>query len=278
LQCNVSVKADREIRYSEVRRLEIWWGDMDDIPEALRDSPKIKQSSRQLPIFLVGSLLGLGLLLLIAVVLLSRATGNRQENASVRVTPTPTPTVEPTLTPTPTTEGIENVLGHLPYQEAPESELKPITPDGRIRMRQAAAEDFLQMQASARAAGIILMPISGFRSVKEQNRLFFEIKQQRNQEARKRAEVSAPPGYSEHHTGYAVDIGDGRSPATNLSVSFEKTEAFQWLQNNANRYSFELSFPRNNLQGVSYEPWHWRYVGDRDSLETFYKARELKPK
>jgi zinc D-Ala-D-Ala carboxypeptidase len=247
---------------------------MDDIPEALRNSSKIKQSSRQLPIFLVGSLLGLGLLLFIAIVLLSRTTPNVQEKASVRATPTPT--VEPT--PTPTTEQIENVLGHLPYQEAPESELKPITPDGRIRMRQAAAEDFLQMQASAREAGVILTSISGFRSVQEQNRLFFEIKQQRNQEARKRAEVSAPPGYSEHHTGYAIDIGDGRSPGTNLSVSFEKTAAFQWLQNNANRYSFELSFPLNNPQGVSYEPWHWRYVGDRDSLETFYKARELKPK
>jgi zinc D-Ala-D-Ala carboxypeptidase len=254
--------------------LEIWWGDMDDIPEALRDSPKIQQSSRQLPIFIIGSVLGLGLLLLIAVVLLSRATPNKQENAPV--TATPTPKVEPT--PTPTTKAIENVLGHLPYQEAPESELKPITPDGRIRMRQAAAEEFLQMQASARVEGIILTPISGFRTVKEQNGLFFEIKQQRNQEARKRAEVSAPPGYSEHHTGYAVDIGDGRSPGTNLSVSFEKTAAFQWLQNNANRYSFELSFPVNNPQGVSYEPWHWRYMGDRDSLETFYKARELKSK
>ncbi len=264
-------------KFGTVGMSEIWWGNMDDIPEALRDSPKIKQSSRQLPIFLVGSLSGLGLLLLIAIVLLSRTPPNRQENVSFRATPTPTPTVEATPTPTPTTEAIENVLGHLPYQQAPESELKPITPDDRIRMRQTAAEEFLQMQASARAAGIILTPISGFRTVEEQNRLFFQVKQQRNQETRKRAEVSAPPGYSEHHTGYAIDIGDGRSPGTNLSVSFEKTAAFQWLQNNANRYSFELSFPPNNPQGVSYEPWHWRYVGDRDSLETFYKARELKP-
>jgi D-alanyl-D-alanine carboxypeptidase len=88
-----------------------------------------------------------------------------------------------------------------------------------------------------------------------------------------RAEVSAPSGYSEHHTGYAVDIGDGKAPALNLKIDFENTAAFKWLKANAARFSFEMSFPRNNAQGLSYEPWHWRYVGDRDSLETFYKAR-----
>ncbi|MBF2022686.1 MAG: D-alanyl-D-alanine carboxypeptidase family protein [Hydrococcus sp. C42_A2020_068] len=244
---------------------------MDEIPEALRDSPKSKQSSRPLPLFLIGFSLGLGMLAIVVGVLLFRSPAKVPQKSAATVTPTPT-----TPAPTPTSKPVENVLGHLPYEEAPESELKAITPDGRIRMRLAAAEAFLQLQAAARADGIILTPISGFRSVREQNRLFFEVKQQRNQEASKRAEVSAPPGYSEHHTGYAIDLGDGRSPATNLSVSFEKTPAFRWLKNNANRYSFELSFPPNNPQGVSYEPWHWRYVGDRKSLETFYKARELK--
>jgi D-alanyl-D-alanine carboxypeptidase len=246
---------------------------MDDIPEALRNNPKSKQSSRQLPLFLIGALLGLGALAIVAGVLLFRSTAKMPQKSTATVTPAPT---TPTPSPTPTSEPVENVLGHLPYEEAPESELKAITPDGRIRMHSSAADAFSQMQAAARANGIILTPLSGFRSVGEQNRLFFEVKQQRNQEARKRAEVSAPPGYSEHHTGYAIDIGDGQSPATNLSVSFEKTAAFRWLKNNANRYSFELSFPPNNSQGVSYEPWHWRYVGDRNSLETFYKARELK--
>jgi D-alanyl-D-alanine carboxypeptidase len=47
------------------------------------------------------------------------------------------------------------------------------------------------------------------------------------------------------------------------------------LQNNAAQYSFELSFPENNPQGISYEPWHWRFVGDSHSLETFYKAQQL---
>jgi D-alanyl-D-alanine carboxypeptidase len=170
----------------------------------------------------------------------------------------------------------ENLLGHLPYKEASSLELKPITSDGRIQLRTNAAEKFKQMQADARASGIILVPLSGFRSIAAQEYLFFQVKEQRAQVASKRAEVSAPPGYSEHHTGYAVDIGDGRVPATHLSTSFEKTAAYKWLEQNAAKYSFELSFTPDNFQGISYEPWHWRYVGDTHSLETFYKARNLK--
>ena len=173
-------------------------------------------------------------------------------------------------------ETVDNILGHLPYEQVAESELSPITSDGRIRLHKAAATKFKQMQAAARNQGIILTPISGFRSVDAQDYLFFNIKEQRVQDATKRAEVSAPPGYSEHHTGYAIDIGDGKVPATNVSPNFENTAAFRWLEQNAARYSFELSFPPDNPQGISYEPWHWRFVGDRKSLETFYKARNLK--
>ena len=112
-----------------------------------------------------------------------------------------------------------------------------------------------------------------FGTISLRNSLFFGVKEQRVQDATKRAEVSAPPGYSEHHTGYAIDIGDGNAPTTNLETDFASTAAFRWLEQNALKYSFELSFPPDNPQGVSYEPWHWRFVGDRDSLETFYKVR-----
>lgn len=120
------------------------------------------------------------------------------------------------------------------------------------------------------------MPISGFRSISDQKYLYFDVKAERNQDAAERAKVSAPPGYSEHHTGYAADIGDGNAPALNLNTDFDKSAAYRWLKANANRYSFELSFPKGNRQGVSYEPWHWRYVGDIQSLKTFYKARGQK--
>ncbi|WNC86970.1 D-alanyl-D-alanine carboxypeptidase family protein [Thermosynechococcus sp. QKsg1] len=190
-----------------------------------------------------------------------------------RATESPTATeTEPTVTPT------ENLLGHLPYEEAPLSELEPVSADGQIKLRRAAAERFRAMVAAAQQEGVVLVPLSGFRSKQDQDYLFFEVKEQRAQRASERALVSAPPGYSEHHTGYAIDIGDGARPDTHLSEAFEDTPAFRWLEKNAARFSFELSFPRHNPQGVSYEPWHWRFVGDRHSLQTFYRARQLTPR
>ncbi|MBD2325949.1 D-alanyl-D-alanine carboxypeptidase family protein [Alkalinema sp. FACHB-956] len=169
------------------------------------------------------------------------------------------------------------VLNHYPYPEAPTAELEAITADGGLKLRKAAAQAYKEMAAAAQTEGISLMPLSAFRSISEQEQVFLSLKQQRIQTAEQRAAVSAPPGYSEHHTGYAIDIGDGNVPATNLSPDFEQTAAFKWLQANAPRYNFEMSFPKNNKQGVSYEPWHWRFVGDRQSLETFFKARGQQP-
>ena len=182
--------------------------------------------------------------------------------------------LEPTPSAPTSTVAKENLLGHLPYEETLESNLEAITADGSVRLHSKAAAKFREMQAAAKADGIDLIPVSGFRSVESQEQLFFEIKEERVQDATKRAEVSAPPGYSEHHTGYAIDIGDGNVPQANVEPEFENTAAFRWLQANAAKYSFELSFPPNNSQGISYEPWHWRYVGDRHSLETFYKVRK----
>lgn len=166
----------------------------------------------------------------------------------------------------------DTLLGHLLYAEAPAAELVPVG-DGSVVLRQAAAEKFEAMVAAAKADGVNLVPLSGFRSISEQEGVFFDVKAQRGENTTTRAEVSAPPGYSEHHTGYAVDVGDDYFPDADLKDSFENTPAFKWLQDNAGYYSFEMSFPKDNPQGVSYEPWHWRFVGDRASLETFYRAR-----
>ena len=69
--------------------------------------------------------------------------------------------------------------------------------------------------------------------------------------------ASAPPGYSEHHTGRAVDITtDGVAP---FELEFADTPAFRWLSRNAARFGFVLSFPPGNRYGYQYEPWHWCY-------------------
>jgi zinc D-Ala-D-Ala carboxypeptidase len=167
----------------------------------------------------------------------------------------------------------ETQFGHFAYKEAKSNELTPIGGDGLIKLRKAAAKSYLAMATAARAQGITLFPISGFRSIVEQKYVFFAIRDQRGQKSQERARVSAPPGYSEHHTGYAIDIGDAKLPEHNLSPSFAETPAFKWLRRKAAKYNFELSFPENNTQGINYEPWHWRFVGDVNSLSTFARAR-----
>jgi D-alanyl-D-alanine carboxypeptidase len=244
----------------------------DDIPEAFRDTTDTGSQLRIQPaVLIIGGLIGF-VVLAIGSGFLFFITAPKKV---VEIQPTPeisTPIA--TNTPNPKNDA---VLGHLAYPVAPESELVPITADGRIRLRTAAAQRFQAMSQAARSAGVILTPISGFRTVQQQEQLFFNVGAQRNQPPAERAAVSAPPGHSEHHTGYAVDIGDGKVPATNLQTNFENTQAYKWLEANAARFGFELSFPPDNPQGVSYEPWHWRFVGDRQSLEMFYKSRDIKP-
>lgn len=233
----------------------------DDIPEALRETAEVKPQPRSR----WGVLLASGVTIVLGAG--SWVAYQASQPRTTPATPNAATSASPSATPTP------GILGHYPYSEAPEAELEPITEDGGIKMRASAARAYKDMAAAASAEGVLLVPISGFRSLSEQQQVFFDIKAERAQSLTQRAGVSAPPGYSEHHTGYAIDIGDGNVPATNLSPSFDQTPAFEWLQANAVRFNFEISFPKNNPQKVTYEPWHWRFVGDRSSLETFYKAR-----
>ncbi|MCW6038208.1 D-alanyl-D-alanine carboxypeptidase family protein [Spirulina subsalsa FACHB-351] len=241
----------------------------DEIPVAQRENQRVEPKRGGVLWLLVGGLVGLGAIAALAFYLFEMEGSPLTQSQPDPAEPSSEVAERQEL-------AVENVLGHLPYQEASPDDLEPITRDGRIRLRRSAAQQYRAMEAAARADGVILSAISGFRTVEEQQYLFFGVKQQRNQGAAQRAEVSAPPGYSEHHTGYAVDIGDGRAPATNLSVNFENTAAFRWLEQNASRFSFELSFPQDNPQGIAYEPWHWRFVGDIESLETFYRAQNLR--
>lgn len=165
------------------------------------------------------------------------------------------------------------LLGHFPYPEAAPEELVEVAPGHALH--RDAARALLAMQRAAAADGVDLVVLSAFRPVALQQELFFDVKSERNQSARERAEVSAPPGFSEHSTGYAVDLGDARSPQSHLSVSFEATDAFAWLAANAARHHFILSFPPGNAQGVSYEPWHWRFEGSAEALRQFEPAHRL---
>ncbi len=183
------------------------------------------------------------------------------------------------LTPPPV-EGLDarlssdgRLLGHFPYPEASGNDLVEVSP-GQALHRDAASA-LLAMQRAAAADGVSLTVLSAFRPSAVQKELFFDVKSERNQSALQRSRVSAPPGFSEHSTGYAVDLGDGRAPQANLSESFAGTAAFRWLQDHAARYHFILSFPADNPQGVNYEPWHWRFEGTAAALQVFEPAQRL---
>ncbi len=160
--------------------------------------------------------------------------------------------------------------GHLPYSEADRADL--VSVGYGISMQRDAAASFEQLRSAAAIDGVSLVPLSGFRSVVIQTDLFYGVAADRGQTPAQRALVSAPPGHSEHHTGYTIDIGDGSATWADLSVSFASTSAGRWLAANAASFGFELSFPPNHAC-VSYEPWHWRWVGDDRSREIFDTAR-----
>ena len=158
------------------------------------------------------------------------------------------------------------ILGHLPYNEISEEKLVLIEPN--IGVHIDMRESLLNMREEARKDGVYLVFLSGYRSINLQKEIFYSLKSIRNQEAFERARVSAPPGYSEHSTGFAIDIGDATQRETDFQTEFENTNAFKWLLKNAAKFHFKLSFNKNN-KFIDYEPWHWRYEGSIEALKVF---------
>ena len=167
----------------------------------------------------------------------------------------------------------KSLLGHLPYPEASKDELILFSPG--IYVHKDIYENFKEMQFMAAQRGISLQLLSGYRSIDLQREIFYENKSIRNQTAIERSWDSAPPGYSEHSTGYAIDVGDGNYPNTHFEVEFEQTPAFKFMKRFASKYHFVLSFPPNNKQGVTYEPWHWRFEGTVNALRKFEAANKI---
>lgn len=140
--------------------------------------------------------------------------------------------------------------------------------DSSLQMQTEAAAAFDEMRQAANATGLHLMACSTYRSVERQTELYDAEVQKwigkgyAEADAReKAATVVMIPGCSEHNTGLAVDVGS----VTNQRVEedFEDEPEFDWLQEHAAEYGFILRYPSDKqaITGVSYEPWHYRYVG-----------------
>ena len=119
------------------------------------------------------------------------------------------------------------------------SELIPLLEDGSILARPDAVNAFWTMFTAAKAEGVDLYAIGGYRSPEE---------------------TAQPTENNDYPTGYAIAIG-GADESQDWQLSFANSKAYQWLQANAKTYGFELSISERGLLGItSPEPWHWRYV------------------
>ena len=128
---------------------------------------------------------------------------------------------------------------------------------GDNEIKKEVYEKFRSMYNDAKKEGLYLIITSSYRDYNFQKELWDSYANQKGDEWAD--SVSARAGYSEHQTGYTLDIVTYNA---NMS-SFEKTDEFKWLQDNAYKYGFILRYPKDkeDITGYSYESWHYRYVG-----------------
>lgn len=134
----------------------------------------------------------------------------------------------------------------------------------KIKIDSDAAIYYNKMYIDASRDGIILTPFSGYRTISFQRKLFenkileiIEEKAVEEKDAVKDAVKSVNiPASSEHNAGLSVDI-------VSRDSSFAETEEYMWLSANAHKYGFILRYPENkqNITGVEFKPYHWRFVG-----------------
>ena len=148
----------------------------------------------------------------------------------------------------------------LPFQHVPD-ELVYIGLDIYERSQQLqpiAATAWAAMRESAAENSIELLVVSAFRSPEYQ----VEVIQRQLSKGRTIEDILkhvAAPGFSEHHSGCAVDLTTSGFEA--VADEFEESPAFVWLTRKAAGFGFVLSYPRHNGLGVVYEPWHWCFKG-----------------
>ena len=123
-----------------------------------------------------------------------------------------------------------------------------------------ASRAWLRMRDAALNDDVVLEAISGYRSHDYQLGIF-ERKRERGLGIADILAVNAAPGYSEHHSGRAIDIGAPGEPSA--EESFEHTPAFAWLAGHAGDHGFAMSYPRGNPHGIVHEPWHWCWQSQR---------------
>lgn len=225
---------------------------------------------------IIGAVVLAALLVCLAVVIAQNARAQKtaeEERLTASVTPAPTPAITPMPAPTPTPG---------PYSDKPDiditsweyrlanadnsigeytPELDTVEGQKLDKRMTDAMKDFV---AAARAQGLSVYLSSGYRSYDEQNYLYQRKVSQYGEEQAKK--IVAPPGTSEHQTGLACDITDKYYEFKNSSL--ENTALYQWMSQHCQEYGFIVRYPKDkeDVTGIIYEPWHFRYVG-KDAAE-----------
>ncbi len=161
-------------------------------------------------------------------------------------------------------------------------EMELVSVNGRMQVDKRIAKPLAQMLEAAKKDGVSLMICSAYRSFDRQTSLFeTKIRRLMNSgmtylEAYAEASYSVTvPGTSEHELGLALDIV---TPSyTSLNEGFQNTEAGKWLKVHASEYGFILRYPKGKeyITGITYEPWHFRYVGEQAAEEIMKKGLSL---
>ena len=127
-----------------------------------------------------------------------------------------------------------------------------------ILLKKVVLQNYKVMYDDAKMKNIDLVVFSGYRSYSKQSHLYYNVYHEDDS-------ISARPGFSEHQTGYAIDIS---THVFGLTDNFKNADSYKWLTQNAHKYGFILRFPegKENITGYSFEPWHFRYVGSIASI------------
>lgn len=182
-------------------------------------------------------------------------------------TPAPTPEPDPTPTPEPTPTIPDIDIGSWEYilanAQNPIGEYIPelTSLEGGQSFDSRAVGSLEDFIAAARSEGLSVFLSSSYRSYSEQSYLYTRKVAQYGGNEAVAATIVAPPGTSEHQTGLCCDITDKYYPTKDSSL--EETELYKWMYANCAQYGFILRYPKDkeDVTGIIYEPWHFRYVG-----------------
>ena len=214
-----------------------------------------------------GGVLSVLVIALVAIVFVlgNSFTGNK-ENKPQSNTSIPSSTLTPNLAETETsnTAKTENVLILVNKDnKLPDDYKVNLTTIESVKVASILIDDLNEMRNAAEKDNYYILINTGYRTVAEQERIFNDTVSNyvnqgnsRNIAEERARQATAPPGYSEHHTGLAIDF-------TMNGTYDQRLEMWDWLSKNANKYGFILRYPENkeHITGYTFEPWHYRYVG-----------------